>query len=101
MFVPRSITLLRRLKIENKGGVDIDDVNAEHGRNSFELIKTVVKRINVKKKKKSIRTLEKRCNINESQFPSIVELSKNESNLEDYNLFPKDYNDFNAAKIFI
>ncbi len=74
-------------------------MNVEHGINSFELIKTVVKRINMKKKrKKSIRMLEKICNINESQFPSIVELSKNESNLEDYNLFPEDYNDLNAAK---
>jgi hypothetical protein len=45
--------------------------------------------------------LEKRYTNNESQFSSIVELFQNESNLEDCNIFPKDYNDFNAAKRFI
>jgi hypothetical protein len=53
-----------------------------------------------KQKKLSIRTLEKRCNNKESQFPSIVKLSKNKSNLED-NLFLKDYDENNATKKII
>jgi hypothetical protein len=45
--------------------------------------------------------LGKKCNNQESQFPSIVELSKSESNLENCNLFLEDYDEYNATKRFI
>jgi hypothetical protein len=49
-------------KTESKGGVDINDVNAEQRKNSFELIETIVERINVKTQKLNLRTLGKRHN---------------------------------------
>jgi hypothetical protein len=55
--------------------VDIDGVNVEQGRHNFELIEAVVKRINVKKQKLSIRKLEKRRNNKEIKFPSMFKLS--------------------------
>jgi hypothetical protein len=36
-----------------------------------------------------------------SKFPSIVHLSKSENNLEECNLFPKDYDKYNATKRLI
>ncbi len=35
-------------KIKNKGGVDINNVNAKQGKTNFEMIETVVERINAK-----------------------------------------------------
>jgi hypothetical protein len=45
--------------------------------------------------------LGKRHNNKESQFPYIVQLSKNESDLEDYNLFLEDYDEYNVKKRLI
>jgi hypothetical protein len=45
--------------------------------------------------------LGKRRNSKESWFPYIVKLSKNKSNLEDCNLFPEDYDEYNATKRLI
>ncbi len=73
-------------------------MNEEHGRNSSQLIETIVKRISVKTQKLSLRTLGKRHNNKESQFPYIVQLSKRESDMEDCNMFLEDYNEYNAAK---
>jgi hypothetical protein len=42
--------------------------------------------------------LGKRRNNKESQFPSIVKLSKSESDLKDRNMFLKDYSEYNVAK---
>jgi len=81
--------------------VDIDDVNAEQRKNNSKLAKTIVKGLSSRKKKLSIKTLGKLCNNKESQFPSIVEPSKSENNLENCNLFPKGYNEYNATKRFI
>jgi len=35
----------------------------------------------------------------DSQFPSIVDMSKSESDLEECNLFPKDYDEYNATNM--
>jgi len=81
--------------------VDIDNVNAKQGRHNFELTKIVVERINVKTQKLSIRTLEKRSYRKEFQFPSIIKLFENESDLEDYNMFLEDYDEYNVANALI
>jgi hypothetical protein len=46
----------------------------------------------------NIITLENRCNNKKSKFPWMFELSKSESNMVDYNLFFKDYDEYNATK---
>jgi hypothetical protein len=94
-------TPLETSKIENKAGVDINNVNAEQRKNNSKLVETIIKRISVKTQKLSIRMLGKRCNSKESQFPSIIKMSKIENNLEDFNLFPKHYDEYNATKILI
>jgi hypothetical protein len=81
--------------------VDIYNVNAKHGNNNSKLIEIVVKRINVKTHKLNIKTFGKRRNSKESQFPSIIKLLKSNIDLEDCNLFLKDYNEHNATKILI
>jgi hypothetical protein len=53
---------LETLKTKSESGVDINNVNAEKGKNSSKLIKIVVKRINVKTQKLNIRTLGKKNN---------------------------------------
>ncbi len=55
----------------------------------------------MKTQKLNIRTLRKRNNNKESQFPSIIELSKSESDLEDCNMFFDDYDEHNATKRLI
>ncbi len=46
MLVPKSITPPSKTpKIENEGGVDIDDVNAKQRKNSSELTKKIIERI--------------------------------------------------------
>jgi hypothetical protein len=45
--------------------------------------------------------LGKKYNNQESQFPSIVEPSKSESNMEICNLFLEDYDEYDATKRFI
>jgi hypothetical protein len=37
----------------------------------------------------------------ESKFPSIAHLSKSESDLEKWNMFPEDYDEYNATKKLI
>jgi hypothetical protein len=70
-------------------------------RGSSELTKINIKRNNVKTQKLSIGTLEKRSNNKKSKFPSRLELSKIKNFLVDYNLFSKDYNEYNATKRLI
>jgi hypothetical protein len=84
--------------MESKGGVDIDNVNVEQGKNNSKLVETIVERFSVKTQKLSIRMLGKKCNSKKSQFPSIIKMSKSENDLEDCNLFPKDYDEYNAQK---
>jgi hypothetical protein len=43
-------TPLKTPKTENRGGVDMDDVNAKQKKINFELTKTIVERISLKKK---------------------------------------------------
>ncbi len=88
-------------KIESKGDVHIEGVNAKHRRDNSELIEIVVERISVKTQKISIRTLEKSSNNKESKFPCRFKLSKIENFLVDCNLFPKDYDEYNVAKKLI
>ncbi len=52
----------------------------------------------MKTQKLNIRTLK---NNKEFQFPSIIELSKSESDLEDCNMFFDDYDEHNATKRLI
>jgi hypothetical protein len=53
----------------------------KQGENSSKLIEIVIESIDVKTQKLSIRTLGKRCNNKESQFPSIIKMSKSENDL--------------------
>jgi hypothetical protein len=61
----------------------------------------VVERIGVKTQKLNKRTLEKRNNNKESKFPSRLKLFESKSFLVDFNLFPKDYDEYNPAKRLI
>jgi hypothetical protein len=45
--------------------------------------------------------MEKRRNNLEFKFPSRLKLSKSESDLVNCNLFPEDYNEYNATKRLI
>ncbi len=81
--------------------MDIDGVNAKQGRHGSELTKIIIERINVKTQKLSIKTLEEKHNNKKFKFPSMFKLFESESDLVDYNLLPKDYNEYNAAKTLI
>ncbi len=89
------------LETKNEGDVDIDGLNAEHGRHNFKLIETIIERINVKIEYPCIRMLKNRRNNKEFKFPLILELFESESDLVNYNMFPKDYDECNVAKTLI
>jgi hypothetical protein len=67
-------------------------------RHGSKLTEIVVERISVKIEKLSIKMLENRYNNKECKFPSMFKQLKNES---DYNMFPKDYDGYNATKTLI
>jgi hypothetical protein len=60
-------------------------------KNILKLTEIVIERIRVKTQKLSIRAMGKKCNNIESQFPSIIVLSKSKSDMEKCNLFLEDY----------
>jgi hypothetical protein len=91
---------LETQKTKNEVGVDIDNVNAKQGKNSYKLIEIIIERINVKTQKLSIRTLGKKCNNKESQFPSIIKMSKNESDLEDCNETKRNNDNYRLFQCF-
>jgi hypothetical protein len=45
VYIEEYYITLEMLEIESEGGVDIDDVNMEQGKNSFELIETVTREL--------------------------------------------------------
>ncbi len=64
----------------------------------LEMIEIFVERMRVETRELSRRTMGKKWNSINSQFPSIVDMSKSKNDLEKCNIFPKDYNKCNATK---
>jgi hypothetical protein len=88
-------------KIKSNGGLDIGDVKAKRTKNILEVIKIFIERMRVETLELSRRTMGKKWNSINSQFPSIVDMSKSKNDLEECNIFPKDYNEYNATKRLI
>ncbi len=99
--IKKYYTHLETPKIESEGGVDISEVKAKQVGNILELTLTIIEKMKVEIWKLNIRMMGKKCNSTKSQFPSIVELFESKSNVEECNLFPKDYNEYNATKRLI
>jgi hypothetical protein len=78
--------------------VDIGDEKVEWMKNILEATKILIEMMRLGTRELRKRATGKKWDNANSQFASIVNLFENESDLEECNLFPEDYDKYNATK---
>lgn len=76
----------------------INDVKAKRTKNILGMAEILIERMRMETQELSRRTMGKKWDNIDSQFPFIINQSKSKNSLKQCNLFPEDYDEYNATK---